>query len=213
MKIKRINKSGKWTDYDKNYLKLLSSDKSFLSLVEQAREGIGLNKKNLPSKFESGEALTIATTHANKIIDIYDLPESWGYSLCFLIVSGQMVKPSSIGILTSGLKYSSHKKDFTHPDPLSIVIYENVGYDQLWNFIRQNKDTIRNELKKLPRKRSKIKNFDAKLVAFKEYNRTKDIKKVIKLLDKKYGDSAPDEPTVRNWINRLEKALKGVKIT
>lgn len=208
MKIKTDELNAPFQRRDKDFLVLLEGDPSFDALINAARTRCGI--KELYKSFETPELYVSALREAEVVLEVYDLPSSWKDSVAFFIVTGRLSSPGG-SIRLSGRQYSLSGK----PPPLSISIVEKVSFDELWNFILENKPYIKNYLKDLPRKRPTLENAELKAKIFrKRFQENKEPKKILKDLTREFEldhqlVSKIDEIVISRWILDYKKALKG----
>jgi hypothetical protein len=208
MKIKLNESNGKFQDRDLQYIQLLGRDPLFEKLISKARKDCGVDKKPLEN-YPNGEVLSKATKHANGIVETYGMPSSWLNSISNFIVMGRFTSPGS-GIYKSGLV-------FDYPSgraiDLSITVTQKTSFDDFYKWILANKKSIKEHLKKLPRKSPKREStYLYRLKALEYHNQKKTLKEISELLDKEFQNDPdyvyPDEPRISRWISRFNKTLK-----
>ena len=212
MKIKFVDDWGEWRERERVYFKFLSGTKDFQKIIEKARREIGLNEKNLPKNFETGELHSLTEKYAQDIVEIYGLGMFWNEPIRFLIVTGKMPSPGK-GIAMSGWTpvFDPDNKMFIPPSTFSITVSEQMGYSSIKEFIDQNKNYIQTFLKKLPPKRSQMKKAEIKLDVFRLYERKVPVPKIAQFIVNKYDESF-EEQVIWNWIRRMEQTLYGRRI-
>jgi len=208
------------SESDRDYIQLLEKDLNFEKLIKLSRRNIGL--KTLLSSFPTAKIYSRSYEEAQKIVDFYNLPDSWIFSLQFFIVMGKFM-PTGEGIALSGdsQRYSQSVDNFK-TSPIEITITQRMSFSDFYDWVMDHKSEIKKRLQNLPRKR-KVKNkssndrlFKYKLEMFeltqKGYTAT--------LIDKKLCEKYPDlekesiitYSNIQRWMREFKNALRGAPL-
>lgn len=193
-KIKLDYSRGEFSEQDSLSVKLLERHPPFWQIIDDARAEIGISK---PLKnFQVARTLKLAKQKAGEIIDVYNLPNSWLNSLELLIVMDRFPSPSgSIFVSGETRRYDPKRKQVGLPTDLQIIIKHKISFNELYNWMLQNKTIIQERLKRLPREGSNIKEkLGIRLKAFELYHEGKNLDEIYEVITKEYP---------RKWVNDL----------
>ncbi len=215
IKVTYDNKTG-LSRQGKKLIQMFEADNNFEILVKQARLKCGVKKllNNIPTP----EIYKKSTREAEKLVDLYNLPSCWIFSLQFFIVTGKFL-PSGNGMYLSGNSQRLFPDSNTYkPEEIIITIYQKRSFDDLIKFIYANKSEIQERLKKLPRIGELTgKYFGLKRKIFELHTKYKmqpaEIEKKLEKLYPKASQNAEITTTkISGWIQDFKKALKGTPI-
>ncbi len=209
MKIILDKSNGEFEERDLQYLALLESSPEFEKHIITARKNCQIDK---PVKnYSDTEIYSIASKHAEIIVNAYNLPSSWSNLLKDFIIMDKFRSPRK-GIFLAGLAYKIDPEGKKQATDFTIKVTQRTSFDTLRRWLRQNKPTIEKHLKELPKKNTSLRaNVELRIEMMSLYGQKYKPEKIYKELLKRHPDKQdliPSSAEISNIIYNLKKIIK-----